>query len=109
GRGIGAVGAGIRAHGHLHGEGVLAEAIGAGELGENRPRGVPTQARAGLWRAFHLSMDFLGKSHLPSGCRHGIRRSPAIRVTVCSSMARYSEASSRLIASFGTTPSPLFI
>ena len=63
---VGAVAAGIRAHRHLDGEGVLAQAIGAGELGENRPRGVAAQARAGVWRAFHLSMDFLENSHLPS-------------------------------------------
>src|SRR5882724_1983388 len=35
-----------------------------------------------------------------------MRRSRAMRVTVCSSMARYCEASLMLIVSVGTTPSP---
>ena len=78
GRRIRAVTAGIGPHGRFHRERVLAQAVGVGEFGEDTPGGgaidhlgtgegeaVLHQARAVGWRAFHLSMDFLDRSHWP--------------------------------------------
>src|SRR5262245_18082617 len=96
-----AVAPGVGAHGGLHGQGVLPETVGLGELGEEGPGPGPIHQ---VWRRdLHLSMDFLEKSHCPSYSRAGLRRSEAIHWSVSASMERYVEASFTVMVPLGIT------
>src|SRR5574342_895611 len=96
-----AVARGVGAHGRLHRQGVLAEALGPGEFRQQDPGTVAVhQARE---RVRHLSIDFLENTHCPSCSSDGMRRSAAMRLSVSASIERYIEASVTVMVSLGIT------
>src|SRR5262249_914760 len=84
--GVLAVARGVGAHGRLDGQGVLAEAVGLGEFGQEGPGALAVHQA--LARVRHLSMDFFQNTHWPSCPRAGMGRSAARRSSAAASMER---------------------